>query len=72
MGLLNIQGQVQGIAIGLLLILSILLPNTIRQISAGGARLTFKNILVVLAAGLVFALFLAFFFASRAPIIAGG
>ena len=27
MGLLNIQGQVQGIAIGLLLILSILLPN---------------------------------------------
>ena len=27
MGLLNIQGQVQSIAIGLLLILSILLPN---------------------------------------------
>ena len=32
MGLLNIQGQVQGIAIGLLLILSILLPNMVRNI----------------------------------------
>ena len=33
MGLLNIQGQVQGIVIGLLLILSILLPNLVRSIS---------------------------------------
>src|ERR1041384_157413 len=34
MGLLNIQGQVQGIVIGLLLILSILVPSLVRGVSA--------------------------------------
>ena len=34
MGLLNIQGQVQGIVIGLLLILSILLPGVAGQVSS--------------------------------------
>ncbi|MCB0257317.1 MAG: ABC transporter permease, partial [Anaerolineae bacterium] len=39
MGLLNIQGQVQGMAIGLLLILSILIPNVIRQFSARSTKI---------------------------------
>ena len=37
MGLLNVQGQVQSIVIGVLLILSILLPN-LPQIVSGGRR----------------------------------
>ena len=70
MGLLNIQGQVQGIAIGLLLILSILLPNLARNLSL--RHLEFKPRALVTAAVMVvvFALFFAFFYWSRAAVIA--
>lgn len=72
MGLLNIQGQVQGIAIGLLLILSILLPSVIRQVSWRKARPNRQSLLYALGAVAVFALFFGFFFWSRAAVIAGG
>src|SRR5512139_4088503 len=49
MGLLNIQGQVQGVVIGLLLILSILLPNIIRSISASGRKVNRQTLLATLA-----------------------
>jgi len=71
MGLLNIQGQVQGIAIGSLLILSILLPNLVRNLSTSGTRPNWQSILKILALLLIFILFFAFFFWSRAPVIAG-
>jgi len=48
MGLLNIQGQVQGIAIGLLLILSILLPNIARSLSIKGERIKWQSVLTVI------------------------
>jgi rhamnose transport system permease protein len=73
MGLLNIQGQVQGIVIGLLLILSILLPGVAQRVSA--ARQTPFQPRAVLTALGVLALFVAFFlffFWSRAAVIAGG
>lgn len=72
MGLLNIQGQVQGIAIGLLLILSILLPSVIRQVPWRKARPNRQSLLYALGAVAVFALFFGFFFWSRAAVIAGG
>ncbi|RPI23434.1 MAG: ABC transporter permease [Chloroflexota bacterium] len=72
MGLLNIQGQVQGIAIGLLLILSILLPNIARQVS--WRKLSFNRQFIFYSLGgfIILALFFGFFFWSRAPVIAGG
>ncbi len=70
MGLLNIQGQVQGMAIGLLLILSILLPNIIRNISASSGKISRQTLLAVLAVIVIFGLFIAFFFWSRAPVLA--
>jgi rhamnose transport system permease protein len=72
MGLLNIQGQVQGIAIGLLLILSILLPSVLRQVSWRTTRLKYRSVLYVLGALLIFTLFFGFFFWSRAAVIAAG
>jgi rhamnose transport system permease protein len=72
MGLLNIQGQVQGIAVGSLLIVSILLPNLTRSLSATGTRSNWQSILTALALTLIFILFFAFFFWSRAPVITGG
>jgi rhamnose transport system permease protein len=72
MGLVNIQGQVQGIAIGLLLILSILVPNIVRQFSATHIRPHRSGLLAVLGVAAVLALFLVFFFWSRAPVLAGG
>ena len=73
MGLLNIQGQVQGIVIGLLLILSILLPGVAQQISSI-RKMQLQGRTVLTAVGLltVFVLFFLFFFSSRAPVIAGG
>ncbi len=71
MGLLNIQGQVQGIAIGLLLVLSILLPNLARNLSLRGIKIKWRSIAVTAIFLLVFILFFAFFFWSRAPIVAG-
>ena len=71
MGLLNIQGQVQSMVIGLLLIFSILLPNVTQNISENKKNLlTPKFILTVLLVMIVFGAFIYFFFWSRAPIIA--
>jgi rhamnose transport system permease protein len=73
MGLLNIQGQVQGVVIGLLLILSILLPGVAQQVSSV-RKLQWQGRTVLTVAGVlaVFILFFLFFFWSRAPVIAGG
>jgi len=71
MGLLNIQGQVQGIAIGLLLILSILLPSLIGVVSSIRKNFNLSSVLVPLAFLLIFILFFVFFFWSRTPVIAG-
>jgi len=73
MGLLNIQGQVQGIVIGLLLILSILLPGISQQISSvRKMQLQGRTVLSVVGVLAVFILFFLFFFWSRATVIAGG
>jgi hypothetical protein len=69
---LNIQGQVQGIAIGLLLILSILLPSMARSISGIGGKLNTRSAVLIPVFLLTFILFFIFFFWSRAPVIAGG
>jgi rhamnose transport system permease protein len=70
MGLLNIQGQVQGVAIGLLLILSILIPNLVRGVSALRGNLNGRTAISVAAFTLIFILFLAFFFWSRTVVLA--
>ena len=73
MGLLNIQGQVQGVVIGLLLILSILLPGLAQQASSlQRLQWSRQSILVVLGIVVMFVAFFLFFFWSRAPILAGG
>src|SRR5215216_5622304 len=73
MGLINIQGQVQGIVIGLLLILSILLPRVAQQLSSvRKIQLQGRAVLIVLGVLAVFVLFFLFFFWSRALVIAGG
>jgi rhamnose transport system permease protein len=72
MGLLNIQGQVQGIAIGLLLILSILVPSLVRGLSSISRKFNWRSALSPAAFLLIFVLFFIFFFWSRAPVIAGG
>ena len=71
MGLINLQGQVQDIIIGLLLILSILLPRLGSQLFKGRwwqswQRATLLRMATVLAVGLVFGVF---FFWSRALIL---
>ena len=70
MSLLNIQGQVQGIAIGLLLILSILIPSVVRSVSATGKNINWRSVISALAFLLIFILFFVFFFWSRAAVIA--
>ena len=73
MGLMNIQGQVQGVVIGLLLILSILLPSLARQASSlKRLSLNRQSVLLALGVVLMFGAFFLFFFWSRAPILAGG
>ena len=73
MGLLNIQGQVQGIVIGSLLILSILLPGVAQQVSAlRKTQLQGRSVLAALGVIAVLVLFFVFFFWSRAPVLAGG
>jgi len=69
MSLLNIQGQVQGIAIGLLLIFSILLPNFARSISLRGAKFRWQPVAAVILIIAIFVLFFVFFYWSRAPVI---
>ena len=71
MGLLNIQGQVQGIAVGLLLILSILVPSLVQGVSALRRNLNPRSVLSVAAFLLIFIVFFIFFFWSRAPVISG-
>ena len=68
MGLVNVQGQVQAIVIGLLLILSILLPRLGRQLSAGLAwdRNTIRKTAMAVTVAVLFGLF---FFWSRALIL---
>jgi rhamnose transport system permease protein len=70
MGLLNIQGQVQGIAIGSLLIFSILTPNIIRSISSRSSRPKVKGVLTFFLILVIFVLFFVFFFWSRLAVIA--
>ena len=73
MGLLNIQGQVQGIVIGLLLILSILIPGIAQQVSSlKNIQINGRSALVSLVLVAVFLAFFLFFFWSRAAVIAGG
>ena len=71
MSLVNIQGQVQGIAIGLLLILSILIPSLVRSISTIGRDMNRRSAFSTLTFLLIFVLFFVFFFWSRAAVIAG-
>lgn len=70
MGLMNIQGQVQGIAIGLLLILSILIPSMVRSLSSAGKNINWRSAFSAFLFLLVFVLFFVFFFWSRAAVIA--
>jgi len=72
MGLVNIQGQVQGIVIGLLLVCTILVPNLVHQISGWKWHINRQSVLVTVGVILLLALFVAFFFWSRAPLIAAG
>lgn len=70
MGLLNIQGQVQSIAIGILLILSILLPN-LPQIIRAQRTIGNRRILIGIGVAVVIAIvFGGFFFWSRAIVFA--
>ena len=71
MGLLNIQGQVQGVAIGLLLILSILLPGLISSFSSMRGNFNWRAMLMPAFLLFVFILFFIFFFWSRASVISG-
>jgi rhamnose transport system permease protein len=68
MGLVNLQGQIQNIVIGLLLILSILLPRLGGQLSSGISwrPATIRKTAMALAVAVLFAIF---FFWSRALIL---
>jgi rhamnose transport system permease protein len=69
MGLVNVQGQVQSIAIGLLLIVSILLPTVAQRLSRRGLQIRRSLVLASLAL-LALAIFFGwFFFWSRALIL---
>lgn len=72
MGLLNIQGQVQGMVIGLLLILSILLPNIVRSVSGRSGKVHRQSLAAAAALIAVFALLAVFFFWSRAQVLGAG
>lgn len=69
MGLLNVQGQVQSIAIGLLLIFSILVPNVARQLSRSGVAVRRGAVLAAIVILALAAFFIWFFFWSRLPIL---
>jgi rhamnose transport system permease protein len=72
MGLLNIQSQVQSMVIGLLLIISILIPHIGKQITlARQLKFRWKTALGVFSVIAIFVAFFVFFFWSRAPIITG-
>lgn len=69
MGLVNIQGQVQGILIGLLLILSILLTNLVRIITGWSYRIDRRTLVYSIVIFCLMALFFGFFFWSRAILV---
>jgi len=60
------------IAIGLLLILSILIPSLIQSVSTLRRDFNRRSVIPVFIFLLIFILFFIFFFWSRAPILAGG
>jgi rhamnose transport system permease protein len=68
MGLMNIQGQVQSIAIGILLILSILLPN-LPQIIRGQRSSWNRRMLIVIAAAVIIAIAFGWFFAWSREVV---
>jgi hypothetical protein len=69
MGLKNVQDQVQTIAIGSLLILSILIASIARTISAGGVKLNMRTVGLTAVFILIFAAFFFLFYWSRAPVL---
>lgn len=69
MGLLNVQGQVQGVVIGLLLILSILLPTLARNIFSKKGGFSRQSAALIVLLVVIFAIFFAFFFWSRALVL---
>jgi rhamnose transport system permease protein len=69
MGLKNIQGQVQTIAIGGLLIGSILFASAVRTISTGDLRIRWRTVALATVFIVIFAAFFIFFFWSRAPVL---
>jgi rhamnose transport system permease protein len=69
MGLKNIQAEVQAIAIGGLLIVSILLASGARAISAGRLRINWRTVVLAVIVILIFTAFFIFFFWSRAPVL---
>jgi rhamnose transport system permease protein len=68
MGLLNVQGQVQSIAIGILLILSILLPNLPQIIRAQRTTRNRRTLIGIVVAVVIAIVFVWFFFWSRAAV----
>ncbi len=70
MGLMNIQGQVQSITIGILLILSILLPNLPQIIRDQRSRWSRRTLIVLALAAIVLVAFVWFFAWSRAVVFA--
>ena len=68
MGLLNIQGQVQSIAIGVLLILSILLPNLPQIIRAQRGTWNRRTLIGIAIALVITIVFVWFFLWSRAAV----
>jgi rhamnose transport system permease protein len=69
MGLVNVQGQVQSIAIGLLLIFSILLPNIARQLSRRNVQVRRSGVVYTAVMLSLASFFIWFFYWSRLPIL---
>lgn len=69
MGLVNIQGQTQSIAIGLLLVVSILIPNLVRDFSSQKMTMNRQTFSLIIVGVIGFSLFWAFFLWSRSVVI---
>lgn len=70
MGLLNVQGQVQGIVIGVLLVAAILLPNLVRQFGRKQMHITRGGLLAATVCVLAFVGFAWFFLYTQALFLA--
>ena len=70
MGLLNIQGQVQGVIIGFLLILSILLPNVYGRLGKKGAFVFTRSSWVTTGLGVAAAVLFVMIFAWSRTLVA--